>query len=240
MGTKWTDEESDRLRELAAMGLSHREIGRRLGRSRNAVWNRLNHISGKPFSLGRICSDCAKPIRNENTSGRCKVCATIYNNRLPDSIEKRRVGWAKRLANPRHYADLCRVAKQNSRKAMADPAKRAAAAERARLIWQQYLNTPEMREYVNSPEVRSRAGRSLSETRMAWCPPEYRSAYYDIRRKVQCSAADARQIILDQIKSDQAKLSPFERQMLALQKGARLVANDATPPPGNVVVRRFG
>lgn len=239
VGKAWAPEETEELRRLVSDGLSHADIGRAVGRSRHAVRNRLLMLSGRLHAAGRICSGCPTTIRDDNISGRCKPCATAFNNRLPETIEKRRTGWRKRLENPQHYADLCLTAKINSRRAMQDPVKRAKAQERARKIYTEYLATPEMRARLNSPELRARRGRKVSEHRMSWCPPEYRALYYEIRRKIAGPASEARAAVFTQIAKDTADLSPFERQMRALERGAKLVANDARPS-GNQVVRRVG
>lgn len=231
----WTEDEMARLEHLIAAGENPYAIGRALGRSASSVRNKIDDIFGRKFHLGRICADCPRRIRDCNVSGRCKSCSTAHSNRLPHMKAKRVEGWKKRMADPVKYADLCRVAKANSRKAMADPVKRAAAQERARKIYERYLATPEMRNILQSPEMRARIGRAVSECRMAWCPLEYREMYHDIRRKVQCSAADARAVVLEQVKIDRARMSPFERQMLALKEGAKLVANDAQPRFGNAI-----
>lgn len=231
----WTEDELTRLQSLMQAGENPYAIGRAFGRSASSIRNKIDDITGRKFRLGRVCLDCPKPIRDSNVSGRCKSCATAHSNRLPHMRVKRVEGWKKRMADPVKYADLCRVAKANSRKAMADPAKRAAAQERGRKIYERYLATPEMRAILQSPEMRAKRGRGVSEYRMAWCPPEYRDMYRDIRRKVQCSAADARAIVLEQARIDRERMSPFERQMLALRNGAKIVANDHRPTFGDAV-----
>jgi hypothetical protein len=235
MRRPWTKEESERLLGLIGTGLSYRQMAELLGRSRSSTENRANFLLGKRNKLGRRCSDCDKAIPDANLSGRCKSCATIRSNKTPEMRKKRSEGWKKRLADPVLYARVCATAKANSRKAMADPVKRAEAAERGRKIYREYLDTPEMRARLASPEMLAQRGRSVSKHRMAWCPPEYRELYYELRRKIPGPANEARAAILDQAKADFAKLSPFERQMRALEKGAKLVANDSRPTFGEAV-----
>ncbi len=233
----WTPDEIETAERLRAEGLSFRAIGEAIGRTASSVNSLIETTRGTRRSKGRTCLDCAKGITNENKGGRCKPCATIYNNRLPETKAKRVSGWKKRIANPRHYADLCRVAAANSRKAMSDPTKRVAAQQRARIIYETYLDTPEMRAHVTAPETRARAGRSLTATRLSWCPPEYRDDYLFLINTKRMPASEARQIVIDQIAADNARelaeLSPFERQDRALRNGAQLVANDRGPSLDN-------
>lgn len=51
-------------------------------------------------------------------------------------------------------------------------------------------------------DVRARAGRTLSQTRLGWLPPEYRDDYFHLRRNFKYRAREARRIIEDQIARD--------------------------------------
>ncbi len=57
---------------------------------------------------------------------------------------------------------------------------------------------------LNSPEIHAKVGQTVSATRMAWCPDHLRGDY---RRLVNrnFSAAEARQIILDQWAHESAR-----------------------------------
>ena len=223
------------VKQMALLGHSHRVIALRVGRTKSAVRNIL--CRGKGYTMGRACSDCPNPIRNENVSGRCKSCATAYNNRLPETKAKRVAGWKKRMADPLKYARLCATLADNARKGLEDPVKRAAAAERGRLQYERYLNNPEVRALLNSPEMRAAKGKKITAARLAWCPPEYRAEYLYLIYTKRMHRSEAKPIILEQVRADRerelAKLSPFERQMRALEKGATLVANDQKPSLAN-------
>jgi transcriptional regulator with XRE-family HTH domain len=100
-----------------------------------------------------------------------------------------------------------------------DPDRRAAAADRMRQVnaRRQYAPLPQERK------ERIRAGATKFHRRKwAWLPDAYREQYRRIAKKT--CAAEARRLILEQIAADEARLSPFERQMRALTKGAQLVA----------------
>jgi hypothetical protein len=89
-----------------------------------------------------------------------------------------------------------------------------------------------------SPEARARwmltrpsVAAMITETRLGWCPPEYRDEYRNLLHAKKLRAAEAREIIEAEIRSKQEALSPFERQMEALNRGAGLTAKLNMPSP---------
>jgi hypothetical protein len=72
-------------------------------------------------------------------------------------------------------------------------------------------------EHPAGSRIRRVVGDKLVARSMAWCPDQYRDEYRILRRKWNVTAAEARRRIL-------AKLSPFERQMLAIQQGRGIVS----------------
>lgn len=169
--------------------------GKQLGhRNKSGLCRSCAATNRSPSSvpLTRACSDCAKPI-SEQSKGRCRSCATAYYNRLPETIAKRIEGWKKRLADPKNYEQLCKTAKRNSQKAMADPVKRAAASARAKIMYERYLNTDENRAIVAS--TRKRAGDKIRELRLAWCPLEYRQLHHENIKRHRMKAAQSREMI---------------------------------------------
>jgi hypothetical protein len=241
MGAKpFTEIEIERAKRLKRCGLTIGGIARELGRSRSGV----ERVLSEPFSQGRTCAGCPIPISNYAVTDYCRSCARARNNKIPELTAKRAEGKRRAMKDPLKYARACQVAKANIRKAMADPVKRAKFVELGRLKAATHFNTPEGRAWCNRPEVRERAGRSLSETRMAWCPLEYREQYKQLTRLKVCTAGEAREMILEQIERDRVRarsnLSPFERQERALARGAQLVANDQKPSLANPGIYRAG
>jgi hypothetical protein len=55
--------------------------------------------------------------------------------------------------------------------------------------------------------VRLAAGRKISETKMAWCPPSFRDRYFQLVGKGGLSAADGRALILAEVKEKAAALN---------------------------------
>ena len=229
-----SDTELAKARELLATGLTIGRIARLMGRSRSGL---ERHLCRDPYSDGRTCSDCSTAISNISKSGRCRACNTARKNKDPEQTAKRMAGKREAMKDPIKYARACQVARDNIRKAMADPVRRAKAVERGKVKAALHFNTPEGRAWANRPEVRARAGKTLSETRMGWCPPDYRQQYHDLMRLRVCSAEEGRNLILEQIAKDkrETNLSPFERQERALARGGKLVANDRGPSFGEAV-----
>jgi hypothetical protein len=239
MGAKaFTVIEIDRAKRLKRWGYNIGQIARELGRSRSGV----ERILGDLYSKGLTCSDCSTSIADGCASGRCRSCNVIRNNKKPELVAKRMAGKREAMRDPIKYARACQIARNNIRKAMADPVKRAKFVELGKIKAATYFADPSIRAQVNDPALRKAIGRKISETRMAWCPPEYREAYHDLLRLRLCNAAEGRALIEEQIKADRARarsiLSPFERQERALRSGAQLIANDQKPSLANPGVYR--
>lgn len=239
MGAKpFTEIEIDRVKRLSRWGWTLGRIAKEMGRSRAGVERILNN----PFSQGRVCATCPTPVSNEAKTNYCRACTRARNNKIPELTAKRAEGKRRSLQDPVNYARACQIAAANIRRAMSDPAKRAKFVELGKAKAAIYFADPEIRARVNDPALRKAVGRKISETRMAWCPPEYRQQYHDIMRLRVATAAEAREMIREQIDRDRARakasLSPFERQERALANGAKLVANDQKPSLANPGVYR--
>lgn len=226
-GRPWTEAELTLAKQMRLLGHTNRSIAEKLGRSFKALENKLYG-----HRKGRECSTCGVAILNVATTGLCRPCYLAKHNADPQ-IRARIV--AGNAANP----DM----------AAGGAARKIAGRKGSITRW----SNPEYRERMtavfkekvmhrgSAPDVVAArdweaVGRAVSETRLAWCPPEYRSAYRELTRKM-LGAGEAKRIIKEQIAADrkraEANLSPFERQMKALEKGARLVANDIKPSLAN-------
>lgn len=81
-----------------------------------------------------------------------------------------------------------------------------------------------------TPETEARRIAALVEANrrrihIPWLPREYHAEYRNMIRNRRFKAAEARAIIEAQMKADERKLSPFERQERALRAGATLQDN---------------
>jgi hypothetical protein len=234
----WTEAEESRARQMRVLGHSYTAIGEVLGRSRAAIERKLT--GQNRYKLGRACADCGTSICDQNKSGRCRPCNVQHMNADPETKAQRGETVRRKCkADPLYRARKARVAIANKNAAMLDPEKRAnmAASWKANLA---KAFTPEA--LAKRAAIFPETMRRRSERQIAWCPVEYRDEYRRLVISKHIKASDARQIILDQIRADEAKLSPFERQERALAKGAQLVANDVKPSldrPGIYEERRL-
>ena len=61
-----------------------------------------------------------------------------------------------------------------------------------------------------TPESYIKAGRRSADTKLAWCPPEYRDEYHNLTNAKRFKAAEAKAMILEQHAKDMAE---FRRKL---------------------------
>lgn len=179
----------------------------------------------KDYSLGRQCG-CSKPIFNRSKTGLCQPCFLAKLTADPTRNARIAASQKRYHADPKNKYALKRRAMQAGKTRRANPIWREATVKRMREIVQPLSMTPESLASRNTAELLLKS----VESRLSWCPHDYRAHYYLIRGK-RVSAADARAMIEAQMKADIAKLTPFERQERAMAQGAKLIANDTAPSP---------
>jgi len=173
-------------------------------------------------SRGRVCAKCPKPIRNSNQSGQCRSCLLLGRRDDPEFQRRRVEGVRRKLRDDPLYAARMREnMRRVGKEAGQDPMLREKRSARGREIYATILSTPEVRVKVKATRVA--VGKKLSDQRLAWCPEHLRGEYLFLIRRKRIKAVEARQLILAQHAADEAKLSPFERQMRALERGAKLI-----------------
>ena len=160
--------------------------------------------------------DCGKPI--SAGAARCQKHANAVHNRTPAMREQARQHLAARQASGINRNDAATAARLKAR--YADPARRAqlaAAGEIGRAN-----RTPEgsARGYAKQSATKA----AMREQRLAWCPAERRGEFAKLSRKL--GVAEAMRVILEDIATQKrrrlAAMTPFERQMDALARGATL------------------
>lgn len=80
----------------------------------------------------------------------------------------------------------------------------ALRRERGKVQAREVLFRPDVRAHTMRPEARARAGRSVQERALGWCPPERRDEYRAMVRSKQATAAEARRMIEESIPGTQA------------------------------------
>lgn len=226
----WTLAERLHAHALRAEGFGYTQIGRKLGRSRQSVESLLKRIDGEYTKLGKRCAHCDAAIRDTNTRGYCRRCVIRVLNQDPE-FNRRRVEATRSSPKlvPGSPARLAAGRKSNATR-MSNPAYRAWLVEHVRNNMQPLSCTPE----AEAKRDRREQGRKTTEMRLAWCPNEYRAEYLSLIKSKGLKAVEARAIILEAIEADKRRnkppeLSPFEKQDLALARGAQLIANDLAP-----------
>ena len=233
----WTTEEEATAKAMRADGRTYVEIGNAIGRQPGAVEQALLRMRGGFHKLGRVCAQCPTPISDTNKCGMCRPCNLTRQN-YDKEFKSRRL--TALLASPSMKAgtpERRNAALLAARKRMANPEYVTFITEHMRNVVGPLSRLPENMAKRNM----KRAGRKISERHMAWCPVEYRALYHEVK-KAGLLKAEAQQIVFDQIARDNARLSPFERQQRALERGGTLVANDrghSLDNPGNYGEHRW-
>lgn len=147
--------------------------------------------------MSRICLDCPATI-SAASSGRCRSC-----------------GRKALYADPAARQKMSEAKKQS----LKDPAKRAvhaAAASKRLAEW-----------HASTDRDWSAWHKARHAERFAWLPQERRADYQRLRKMRGVGAEKAKAMILEEMARDErrrrAALSPFERQMEALNRGVGLV-----------------
>lgn len=184
------------------------------------------------FKLGRACG-CGTPVSDESKTGNCLRCNLRKMNTDPVLKEQRAEAFRRKLRDDPAEMERRRMQiKINRRNGMKSP---VAQANRRRAAMQNL-------EKAYAPEARAKQLASIPaavrkgwDKKLSWCPKERRAEYHALIRRGHKTSGEAKQIILDRISAEAAALSPFERQMRALENGAKIVANDRKPMFGEAL-----
>jgi hypothetical protein len=184
------------------------------------------------------CSDCAKPISKLSRSGLCRPCAIRRLNADPEFQAKRLKALRESPALQKGSETRLRVGRAANATRMKNPFYVAALRKRMRDKIQPLAMLPENM----AKRDEAARGRAVSETKMKWCPPEYRALYRGLIRN-NFKMAEAKEMVFAQAAADRKRkaaeararkdsLKTLEGQMRALERGARLAANDTGPSFG--------
>lgn len=155
--------------------------------------------------MDKKCAACAGPVGRKNTSGYCKTCWPTVCwkiQRSDPSFEQRRIAGINKSIqeNPERKQQL---KDQLARVASTPHARqrRSEAAKKAK-IWLKGNAAA-----ISNPETLARRGRSLSNSRLSWCPRYLRGTYIDLIRSKHLSAAEAKVLVIDQARTDVQRLT---------------------------------
>ncbi len=157
----------------------------------------------------------------------CRSCIGTVNGQDRAKVEKARASMKKRMQDPAFKAEHIRRTSEGLRARLAsDPeeAERRRQAGRA-------LGKSGLGQAAQGPgsEPRVRVAKMQTERYLGWCPKHLRDLYRDMVNKKGVRAAEARQIIERQIEAENARLSPFEKQLLRVRNGQATVVEKFKP-----------
>lgn len=143
------------------------------------------------------CKTCNRPLLRRNKSGYC--AAHVHAARAADPAWRAKLSASiqYKMAHDPEFREKKR-AQGRALSAVPDIVARRTAHfdQRIRNIGHQA---------ALAPEVRARAGRSLTDSRLAWCPAHLRAEYLTLVRTHLCTAAEARKMIEDQNELEMAR-----------------------------------
>lgn len=144
------------------------------------------------------CKTCGCALGARNKSGYCRPHIAVRNAADPVWRAKQAEGIRQKLAHDPVYLAQKRAA---ARALTADPdvVERRTRRFREDKVWQAGHRA------ALDPEVRARAGRTLSERRLGWCPTHLRAEYTNLIRRKRYTAAEARAMIEDQNELEMAR-----------------------------------
>jgi hypothetical protein len=142
--------------------------------------------------LNAACTDCAAALgHNPRRKGtRCKPCNARAIATSPVHRAAMSRAMVRRWADPNEATRLARAISDGI-----TPEERERRRQRGTI-------SCNARGAAAGSEARTRAARTLSQTRLGWLPVEYRADYFHLRRNHKFRAADARRIIEAQIERD--------------------------------------
>lgn len=148
------------------------------------------------MSGGKTCGDCDRVLGPKNKTGYCKF--HCQQHRAPDHGEK--VSKARKRL---FYTDpeALERARQSAKRAGQAPGATEARRKAAKRIGLHRIG-----QAAITAEHRAKAGRKASRTKLSWCPPELIGEYRHIRRNRGLTAAEAKEVILNQHEADLQRL----------------------------------
>lgn len=143
------------------------------------------------------CKVCSVTLGRNNRSGYCRRHVSAINATRPDWKEKIRAGMNRRLAED---PDFREAVKRRASALGRDPATRKARSENFKKGQYWKLGSA-----AQDKEVRARAGRSLTEYRLSWCPPHLRDEYRWLYTTKKVPAVEARKMIEEQHEAEMTR-----------------------------------
>lgn len=145
------------------------------------------------------CKTCSAPLGRKNKTGYCRLHASAAVAANPEWRAKQIAGIKRKHASDPEFLSAlrARARKQGKRR---DTRKQRSERFKRERVWE--IGGPASQ----TPEARAKAARSISSTRMAWCPSELRDAYRELTR-LGYRAPEAKALILAQHEADMRRFA---------------------------------
>jgi hypothetical protein len=146
------------------------------------------------------CKQCDKPLGPANKSGYCRKHFTRATIK-PDHGARISAGLRAKFASDPEFRDACR-GRMRRVQWLPQSIEARKRSVRERRLW-------EIGHASLTPESRAKAGRACSETRLSWCPPEFRKDYLHLIY-IHKGKREARRIIEARVERQRLdRLSPY-------------------------------
>lgn len=180
----------------------------------------------KTFICEGGCGSELKEFKRRKTR-LCKACCGRALGRDPARVEKSRQGMKRRMADPAFRALHIKRTSDGLRARLAsDPAEMERRRESGRALARTGLGHAAQGA---GSEPRRRVAKMQTERYLGWCPVHLRDQYRDLVNKKGVRAADARQIIEDEMEAEDRRMTPFEKQLQRIRNGEANVIRKFTP-----------
>lgn len=143
----------------------------------------------------RKCDGCGTGVSSRNTSGLCRRCSLV-KTRSPEVRARAVATFRQVMSDPVRRAKMGKAVSEARRRRMAtDPAFAAQCREAGRRLGLSGVGLA-----AKTPETHKRAGQSVSNRRLSWCPPEYRDEYRRLLKNGM-KKAEAKPLILEKARN---------------------------------------
>lgn len=191
---------------------------------------RKDPMTEETFPCAGGCGATCRPFRGRKTR-LCAACNRSANGRNPNKNRLNREAMKRHMSDPAYRERALRRAHEGYRKRMAaDPDMRARISAQAKAM---AATRAGIAAQPSGSEPRRRAVESRRRTLLGWCPEAYLPEYQRLVYSKRLRAAEARAIIEAQIKADEARLTPHERQLQKIAHGAQLTRKFVAPSPAS-------
>lgn len=174
------------------------------------------------------CKTCGKKLGSRNKSGYCTKHVAAATWALPGMREKQSEGLRRKMALDPAYRDAL-IARARALAADPETTHRRTRHFVENRVW-------EAGKAAQTPEVRARAARSISAAHLAWCPPNLRSEYKELKAKNGLRKAEARRMIEDQHELEMAR---WRRSIGVVVEGDAIVIPTPAKPAKRPQDRAF-